>query len=113
MDKPEKDRPSMDLQEQLRRTSAKGEPMPLSQEEVDAMAAGGVEAEAVSRRLMQRSVQEMPQGKARPDKSPSQESITATEEGRKLKRAPKARSVEATAEVKTEKEAPGQKPPKR
>lgn len=111
MDKPEKNRPSVDLQAQFQRTSAKGEPLQMTQEEVDAMAAGMVDVEVIARRLTQLSVQEMPQAKAGPDRSPSQEQFTTPEEGRKRKRAPKAKSDEATAEVKTGKEAPRQRPP--
>jgi hypothetical protein len=109
MDEKEKRSPSASPEKQFEIVSRKAAPMPMTQEEVEAMAAGGEEAQAIAERLSIRSTKVAPQPVYEAEMASIQESGDVPKSVReRIERA----TIEHPTGEKIEKQSPKEVPPK-
>lgn len=109
MNNEQKQRPAAAPSERHGRAGAQGEPVPMTQEEVEAMARGSAEAESVAARLTIRSEKAMPQSVSAKEMEAIQESKEVPETvGTRITQAQRRQRPQ---EQQTGKQAPTQSPP--
>lgn len=107
MNRNEKDSPAEGPKQQSEQISQKASPVPMTQEEVEAMAAGGAKAQAVAERLSTRSTEAAPQVVYPEEIAAIQESGKVPDSIReRIDRAEVNLSTEKTIEKKSPQEAP-------